>query len=296
VRSVGRLGAGPGEFRNANGLVVLPNGDIVVNDPQNVRFTVLAPTGALRRSVPVQMWGWTYAWDAWLHDGRLHELIAVRAEGSRSMTQMLRRWTSDLQRADTVASPSCQAAPAVALGAGSIRLEGPNGGSVMSVPFQSPVRRSAIVPGRGDRWLGNGHVNELLRVSPAACTPLGTVRLSGRRPMVSAEERRRTEENIRAAARRIGAPDPDLSVIPRERPWFDHVFADASGNAWVLRVDERGAARREIYGPDGRLIATLASVLPFETHRPHLITATHVYGFASDEDGLLSLVGWRILR
>ncbi len=296
VRTVGRRGAGPGEYRNANGLLVLPSGDIVVNDPHNTRFTVLAPTGELRRSVPVQMWGWTYLWDAWVHKGRLHELIAVRADGARSMTQMLRRWSPDLSSADTVASPSCQSAPSRPPEASSVRLEGPGGGSVRAVPFLSPVRRTAVVPGRGEIWVGNGHVNELLRVEPGHCTPLGTARLGGRRPPVTAAERREAEEGIRNAAAKIGAAVPDLSVIPREKPWFDDLLADATGNVWVLRSDERGATRGEVHGPDGRLLATLPDAVPFQRHRPHLITATHAYGFVADDDGLLSLAAWRIVR
>ena len=46
VHTVGRKGAGPGEFQQANGLAVSSEGIIMVNDPGNNRFTLLAANGA----------------------------------------------------------------------------------------------------------------------------------------------------------------------------------------------------------------------------------------------------------
>lgn len=296
VSTGGRRGAGPGEFRNANGLVVLPSGDLVVNDPQNNRLTLLSPRGELRRSVPAQMWGYGFIWDAWLHDGRLYEYVGVRAPGAQAYVQHLRRWSADLRSADTLPSPTCQPVTPRRPEQTTIRFQSDGRSSMSSVPFIRPDGPWAIVPGRGELWMGNGDVNTLLRVAPGSCTPLGSITLPGKRPPVTDAERNAAVAVITEMAKQYASPVPDLGVIPREKPWFDHVLADEGGNAWLLRSDERGQKRREVYGPDGRLRATLAADLPFVLHRPHLITSTHVFGFAADEDDVLHLAAWRIVK
>ena len=50
----GRKGSGPGEFRNAMDVKVLPNGDITVLDMGNRRITAVSRTGRLIRTVPLR--------------------------------------------------------------------------------------------------------------------------------------------------------------------------------------------------------------------------------------------------
>ena len=108
VRTVGRRGAGPGEFQQANGLRVAPNGEVVVNDPSNNRFTVLGPSGDLVRTVPLQPWGYGASWDAYFNKGgRLDEEIRIRAPGATSSTGARRVWREDLAAADTVMPAVC---------------------------------------------------------------------------------------------------------------------------------------------------------------------------------------------
>ncbi len=51
-RRVGRRGAGPGEFANSSGLVVLPDGRIAIWDSQNARIQLFSAAGHFLRAIP----------------------------------------------------------------------------------------------------------------------------------------------------------------------------------------------------------------------------------------------------
>ncbi len=53
VKVVGRVGGGPGEFQQINGLAVMADGNIAVRDAQQGRITILDPGGNFLRSVQV---------------------------------------------------------------------------------------------------------------------------------------------------------------------------------------------------------------------------------------------------
>ena len=53
VRSFGRDGAGPGEFRFGSGIAVSHDGRILVNDPFNGRYVLYAANGDFVRVIPI---------------------------------------------------------------------------------------------------------------------------------------------------------------------------------------------------------------------------------------------------
>src|SRR6187551_3424611 len=60
LESVGRKGSGPGEMKNANGMVQRRDGTIWVNDPSNGRLTVFDINGKFARQHMLSIRGYGY--------------------------------------------------------------------------------------------------------------------------------------------------------------------------------------------------------------------------------------------
>ncbi|MBX3133060.1 MAG: 6-bladed beta-propeller [Gemmatimonadaceae bacterium] len=58
LRTVGAKGSGPGEYQQLNGLVRLPNGQLVIWDGNNTRLTRYAADGSFLNSWTLSMGGW----------------------------------------------------------------------------------------------------------------------------------------------------------------------------------------------------------------------------------------------
>jgi hypothetical protein len=73
VRTVGRQGAGPGEYRNANGLLWLTPDTLLIVDQRGNRYSVVDRDGTYVRSVvrSLPFYGWAFR--GGYHDGFLYE-------------------------------------------------------------------------------------------------------------------------------------------------------------------------------------------------------------------------------
>jgi hypothetical protein len=52
----------------------------------------------------------------------------------------------------------------------------------------------------------------------------------------------------------------------------------------------------EIFSPQGALVGTVAGTVPWDVGRPALMTADRIIGFVQDEDEVMYLASWRIVR
>lgn len=297
VRTVGRKGAGPGEFQRANGLVVSARGDVIVNDPSNNRLTVLAANGDLVRTVPIlNPWGFGYLWDAYINArGLLDEYVPIRQEGAQTTTAARRVWSADLARIDTILSPECPDAPRIDPTNFTYEFRSSRGGTVMSIPFVSP-RLTSIRGPDGATWAGRYPDYAVVeRVAAGKCASDVTIRLTGR-VRVPAAMRDSAAEVVRTSAGRYGAPAPDLGKIPREFPAYEALFLDVSRRLWIERRTSVQGRRFEVFSPSGAPVAEVETPLPFRGYRPVLITNERVLGFVADEDDVLYLASFRIVR
>lgn len=80
----GRKGAGPGEFVNANGLVVGSEGLIRVHDPRNARLTVLDPDSGVVGSERLDIESWGFIWAPAMDSaGRIYDEATATLDGER---------------------------------------------------------------------------------------------------------------------------------------------------------------------------------------------------------------------
>jgi hypothetical protein len=169
VRTVGRKGAGPGEFQRANGLLVSSTGQVLVNDPGNNRFTLLARNGDLVKTFPIlNPWGYGYLWDALYSTGDLlDEYVPIHKPANPEAIAARRIWSADFSRADTIMPALCSDAPRRNPEDFFYSFRSARGGRTMSIPWASP-RIEVVRGGDGTRWRADSPITRPLSGSPRA--------------------------------------------------------------------------------------------------------------------------------
>ena len=296
VRTVGRQGAGPGEYQNANGLVVLPSGDLVINDPDNNRFTVLGPSGDFIRTVPMSHpRGFGWMWEAWADpSGLLVENIRIRRGEDLTIARQV--WSRDFATSDTLHAAECSPSPRPPRENWFYSFRSARGGTSMVIPFIGP-RTVLLHTADGGVWAAAWPgFSEIAHTPAGRCIPDVTISLSGERVPIPKVVRDSVIKRVMEVAGGHGPQQPDLELIPRTFPPFDVMKLDRVGQLWVVR--QRGPTERrfEVYGSNGARVATLDVPSRLEPLRPMIITADRVYGFVTDEDELPYLVAWRIVK
>jgi hypothetical protein len=298
LRTVGRKGSGPGEYRQANGLAISPRGEVIVNDPSNNRLTLLAPNGDLLKTIAItNPWGFQYIWDARYNpSGLLDEFVPVRKPGATVSTPARRVWSADFSSIDTIFAPDCPNAPHREPANFSYEFRAARGGARISIPFVSPrVARARTADGA--TWSGEyPDFTTVARTPPGQCDPDVTIELRGPRVRVPAEGRDSAIAAVRKTASLYGAPDPDFDRIPREFPAYDALFLDPSRRLWVERRVNVKTRRFDVFGPSGALVAEVEVPVAFRGGRPVIITSDRALGFIADEDDVLYLASFRIVR
>ena len=298
VRTVGRKGAGPGEYQQANGLVVAPSGNIIINDPSNNRLTVLASSGDLVRTIPIpNPWGFGYLWDAYFNSrGLLDEYVMVRKAGDQEPPYARRVWSADFSKIDTIIAPVCANVPRPEPGSFTYEYRGRSGGTVMGIPFVQP-RAATVRSSDGATWAGRYPTYGTIERTPAGkCEPDVTIQLRGPRVRIPGTMRDSAIDEVKRRLARYNAPDPDFSKVPREFPSFEALFLDASKRLWVERRIDTNARRFEVFSPAGTLMADVESPAVFRGYRPLIIGNYRILGFIADQDDVLYLASFRIVR
>jgi len=227
VRTVGRQGAGPGEYRNANGLVWLTADTLLVVDQRGMRYSILDREGGFVRSMPRQLgfYGWIFA--GGIARGRIYErAYAERGPNPRIVlvgTSPAGRDTTSVR--DTVWLPE-PPGPVYE----SFRFESSRGSMNMQVPF-TPTPVYQLDPA-GRIWHGHGSAPRLVRTGFEGDTTMEVLLDATPAPVTSAEiaewEAGEFVKQFREAGGRI-----DLDRIPKVKPFFDGLTVDPAGNLWL---------------------------------------------------------------
>ena len=287
LRSIGRAGDGPGEFRRPSRVHVMPGDSLLVYDSQARRLTLLAPDGTYARDWPLQQ-----------PDGRPAALVGVFGDGSLVAqgnalfgsggpppTGRLRpdvtffRVTPGEPAVDTIA---------VAPGAESfVRTNADASGritsmQIMTLPFgrtaAASVGEDQLVIGTQDRpelrfYSQTGVVLRILRTG----APVRPVTPEHRDAWVE-RQIRNVPPDQHAAVRANFAELPHGESVPP----YGMVMLDDAGNTWLQDYDDRitPAGGWTVYDRSGRILARVQ--LP-STFRPHHIGADFVLGVEHDE-------------
>lgn len=296
VRTVGRKGGGPGEYQNARGFVVFPNGNLLVNDADANRFSLLNSKGDFLKAIPVsQTRSFGGLWDAWVDaQGRLVENAFV-GRGEQA-TVARERWTTDLARSDTLFPTDCPPLPGPPAGSQWYSFRSARGGMSMAIPYARPSA-PVIYAEDGGRWTARWPAfAPIIHIPTGGCSPDVTIPLAGSPVMIPTVVRDSAVKRVVDAASQYGPPGPDLDRIPHTFPAFDVIRLDQLGQLWVLRWTDATRKRFEVYGKGGAAVATLDAPRSLVAYRPTIITADRFIGIVTDEDDVPYLVSYRIVK
>lgn len=257
LRTLGRAGGGPGEFRGLMGMHLLPGDTVAAYDYQATRVSYFAPTGTMARAVtlgtlngkmPARPLGF-------LADGRM--LVAPLYDPEFKVTSGRVRDTL------TLALYSAAGTQAAALG----RVPGHESMTVTSEDLMMreipPFALSTVFGVQGTRLLVGDPVRyELVERRPDGAVAR-LIRRAGDREPVTQEDRDTYLERRREGVTddRFRALDEQLMkslAFPEHKPFFTGLQMDPDGNAWV----QRGSSTDEetpwdVFDAEGRLLGTV---------------------------------------
>lgn len=290
VRVIGRVGSGPGELRDAEGLIIARNGVLWVRDAANARFSLFSPEGAFQSS-----WTAKFCWSqgAWSpqpdKQGRIIDWDCAAGPG-RERQNLVLAYRTDKSRVDTLgAMPSCAQPGLNEAGTWITRTE--RSTSYRTIPF-APRSQSVLGPD-GETWCVPSSARyEILRLKAMARDTVRIVR-SLPRVMVTQVER----DSIIADTESKGPTGLDFSRIPKEKPAIDRLTVDDQGRLWVSRTTATGALAHDIFSSNGRIIAT-AELRGCRTSvwLPFVVRRDNVYTVCLDEDDVQFVTRFRLRR
>lgn len=283
IRTVGREGAGPGEFRDPIGLTLSPDDQLWVVDARNARYAVFGLDGEYQTAHRRSLSGYSLPWNGGFgREGRFHEKTLYR--DSEDLHHVIIRMDSALEPTDTLRFPDHDQ--------DQFELVTETSRMTANVPFASSQLR--VWDPRGFLWSVITGDYALTQLSPEGDT-LRVIRRHGVEPMpVTGEEREEAIEGLEWFTRQGGRLDP--SRIPSRKPPIAGFHVADDGHLWVRLTaasDEEGA-RYDLFDPDGRYLGEVSSETSLGSGpRFH---GDRIYGVVSDSLGVQYVVRWAVER
>ncbi len=255
VATHGGKGQGPGEFVDANGLMLGPNGRLWVPDARNGRMSVLDPEDGFIESFPFADGNYGWVWNGAMVGGR--HIYRPWGDGTR---RRIRVYDLTMTLVDSLPLPSDgpedeeydpQSQP------GTFFLGLDRGGYMLyRIPFFANEVR--FIDSRGAIWSTKDGDPEyrLARWEPGGDT---TLVVETRRPAVPVPEAERDsviEAMRQMLADRGASRQWDWSRIPTVKPAVEAVFESVEGNLWVQTPATNGEVLFDVYAGDGGYVGT----------------------------------------
>jgi hypothetical protein len=310
LRDLGREGGGPGEFRQPNGLAVLPDGRILVRDRGNVRIDVFGPGGEHLTEWPVMSRFGTRR--RFYTDTAGNSYVTSLAEVGLppwQWTYILLRYSSDGDALDTIPAPTWDHEFA------RITATDERSTNASPVPFTAVAAWTFSSLGYMVGGLSTDYRIDLYRVD----APVLRIEREWTPVPVKADE---AEERRRAITTRLrrqysgwrwnGPP------VPESKPPFRDMFTSWEGNIWVLLSQEgrptmsEAEAREEeqltgempirfeepaafdVFAPDGRFLGHVKVPESFQIRPEPIVRGDTVWAVTRDELDVASVVRFRI--
>ena len=253
IATHGRKGQGPGEFVDANGLMLGPRGRLWVPDARNGRMSVFDPEDGFIESFPFADGNFNATWNGAMVDaGRIYRPWRT---GNR---RLLRIFDLTMNQVDSLPLPSDgpedeEFDPAGQRGAFYQELGG--GYMAYSIPFYASEVR--YIDRRGVFWSSRDGdpAYRLQRWQPGGDT---TLLVETRRPPVAVPtvERDSVIDMMRQMTSNMGVGEWDWSRVPNVRPAVEDIFESDEGNLWVRTPAADGGVLFDVHSRDGAHLGT----------------------------------------
>ena len=253
IATHGRKGQGPGEFADANGLMLGPGGRLWVPDARNGRMSVFDPEDGFIESFPFADGNFNATWNGAMVDGG--RIYRPWRTGNR---RMLRIFDLTMTQVDSLPLPGAgpedeEFDPANQPGAFYQEMGG--GYMAYSIPFYAGEVR--YIDRQGVFWSSRDGdpAYRFHRWQPGGDT---TLLVETRRPPVTvpAVERDSVIDMMRQMTSNMGVGEWDWSRVPTVRPAVEDIFESADGNLWVRTPAADGGVLFDIYSRDGACLGT----------------------------------------
>lgn len=283
VRTLGREGSGPGEFRIISGMARSGDGRLWVMDPASSRLTVYDTTGALLATLRLELsLATTIPWLGGvdqagnIYDSTRETTAPRSAAGPRSLLVRYGPEGDHLAATDTLPLPTTKTDMFEGRTSGGIRF-------FTNVPF-SPSQRWRLAPD-GSVWTGVTSSYRLDRVSFDGDT-LAVLRHARRPVPVSHRER----DSLAAAE---GVP---ADRIPAVKPAFRSFLVDPAGRVWVEPYLPGGSGTEwDVFSASGTHLGLVRTALDLETEEIlPIVRGDHLYAVTRDETDVPYIVRMRV--
>jgi hypothetical protein len=290
VKVIGRLGSGPGELRDAEGLAIARDGKLWVRDAANARFSVFSSEGVFEKGWTMKFCSSQGAWNPQMdRTGRIVDEDCI-VGGGRAFKFAVLAYHTDMSRVDTLADkPACGSTELNEAGTWITRTA--RGGSYRSIPYAASSH-TAIGP-EGEVWcVPNSSNYEVLRLKAGA---KDTTRIARSVPVVPVTPFER--DSVIALIESRAPTGLDFSRIPKVKPAIDRLTVDDQGRLWVRHTNAKGAIEFDIYSANGRIIASAElGVYNSSVWQPFVVHGDNVYAVVLDEDDVQHVARFRITR
>lgn len=284
---IGRKGSGPGEMRNANGMVLHGDGTVWVNDPSNGRFTVFRADGRYRAQHAVPITGYGYRWEAW-YDATTTSVIDLDFSKRGAMPGR-RRISASGRASDRFELPPCR-----------LRLDLMYRATLPNESLQGLYPFSSGGGTGGDRqggvWCapvdGDGAVR--VRMSSGDTVARTSLRVP-EVPITSAErdaEIARVKKSVASYARN----DFDPAKVPTRRPPIAALWVDDDGRVWLEhgRADGATTSTFDVFSATGVHLGRVLIPSRRSTYLPVRAKGDRVWVPLLDADDVPAIAHFRV--
>jgi hypothetical protein len=301
LRSAGREGGGPGEFRWLWWVRRWAADSVIAYDAGAFRFSIFDTTGRFHRSVDLpgrQGYYWRQAFDLFPNgDALVYALVTGRApaaEGRADAAEPLFRWPIGAAAFDSLGVTMAREEYAGRMGRMFLDIPLPFGRAHDVTPW-----RDGLLVGWTGWWelreiAAGGGIRAMLRI---AHTPLPVTGTDQAVALDSLRERS-LRDQVRQTVARVAADLPMASTMPAYGRWaWERVssadpvryslLVDADDHIWVIQYRPPGSLRRwDVLAPDGRWLGAVTlppGLEPFE------IGSDYILGWRKDAMGIISV-------
>lgn len=294
IRTLGREGEGPGEFRV--GFIAVRGGHLVLHDPQLARTSVWDTAGTFLRS-------WNSACCYWMdiqidqHRRVYIPSIAPPEEGGEPRGTAYARWTLEGHAIDTVWVPKGAEEKfwTVSLKRGGKVVTAMN----TTIPFQ-PGQTSALHPAGGVvyAWTGNYSIVR-------SATGTDSLRVFGRGwtpdPASDARKRDELESQVKWAKESYGEATVraafKLSDIPSTLPAFENLRVDEAGRVWARRYAVTDTTRTtfDVFDSTGAYLGPVSATMSMNAWGRQAWTQDGLVTVIEDQEGRPTIVRLRLV-
>lgn len=298
VRTLGRVGSGPGEYRRPDGgLAVLPDGRVVLRDPGNGRLAVYSPEGA-----PSDTWriSSTFNTSRQLYSdtaGNVYTLVMMgREDDPEDWVMGIQRFAPDGTPGDSIAAPVYDFEPAIIKG----QAEGNT--SINEVPFTPEAHWTWSPLGYMVGGLSTSYRIDLFR-------PGAPLRVEREVDPVMVQEKE-ADDYRRAATDNMRQSFPGWvwngPGVPSTKPPFREIYAGDDGRIWVVvsqpAIEDETAEEIpatswqrpawsepvvfDVFEPDGRYLGRVTTPDGFLASPEPVFRGDTVWAAFEDDDGV----------